>query len=258
MRISIRKWYGRFGNNIMQVKNALHIAIHCKYHSVHFPEHSFLENRCIIVYPGADRKKILIDESGFEFFDRKTIKNIDKEIFSQNQEKVRELLINNFNFREKDIIETSEKELIIHIRGGDIFQKKTNKNYIMPPFSYYKNIIDNGNYTRIHILSEDKKNPTIGKILENYKNSSFRKKSLIEDMGYILGATNLVESFGTFTPMLIILSRRLKNLYKPSYQGHYMELKDVNVNKIDLEDYRKKQFPWETSPKNIEIMLNYK
>ena len=48
----------------------------------------------------------------------------------------------------KNVEPFNNNTLIIHIRGGDIisYKMQINRHYIIPPISYYKNIIDNNNF----------------------------------------------------------------------------------------------------------------
>ena len=46
MNIKINKWYGRLGNNIIQVKNAINIALHYNY-NIRIPYHIFFNKRYI-------------------------------------------------------------------------------------------------------------------------------------------------------------------------------------------------------------------
>jgi hypothetical protein len=129
----------------------------------------------------------------------------------------------------------------------------------MPPFSYYKNIIDNVRYKNIILIAEDTKNPVIGKLLTHYPNIIFKIQSFYKDIQTILGATNVISSFGTFIPYLLLLSKNIKNLYQPNYQGWYGHFSktSIHLHKIDLSDYSKKMRPWKNTPEQIEMLLNY-
>ena len=62
----------------------------------------------------------------------------------------------------------------------------------------------------IIIVSEDKKNPVVEKLLKLYKNSEYNKNSLTKDIKIILGATNIVYSVGTFIPSILLMSNNYK------------------------------------------------
>jgi len=45
----INSWYGRTGNNILQIIRALHYAIINRHNSIHFHKHSLLTSNIIIL-----------------------------------------------------------------------------------------------------------------------------------------------------------------------------------------------------------------
>ena len=54
-----------------------------------------------------------------------------------------------------------ENDVVIHIRSGDIFNKCPHPVYIMPPLSYYVNILNEKNFNKIYLVAADKLNPFI-------------------------------------------------------------------------------------------------
>lgn len=51
-----------------------------------------------------------------------------------------------------------EKDLLIHIRAGDIHRKGAHRSYAQPPVSFYEKIIEENTFDKIHILSENNNN----------------------------------------------------------------------------------------------------
>jgi hypothetical protein len=252
--IIIKRW-NRFGNSVIQLINILHIAISLNHNIKELKKHDFFDIGIINnILNNKENNNIIQDNH--EFFEQGKIK-VPSELFKKNKEKVQEILEKSFIIQ--DIPALEKDDLVIHIRSGDIFDKKPHPVYVMPPFSYYKNIIDSVTYNNIILVAEDRKNPVIDKLLTHYPNIKFKIQSFYKDIQTILGAHNVISSFGTFIPYLLLLSKNIKNLYQPNYQGwgrHFKET-SVNLHIIDLSDYTKKMRPWKNTPEQIEILLNY-
>ena len=63
------------------------------------------------------------------------------------------------------ILNTSNEDLYIHIRSGDIFNMKCAFFYSQPPLCFYINILTNFNFSNIYLISADKQNPVINKLI---------------------------------------------------------------------------------------------
>jgi len=252
--ILVKRW-NRFGNSMIQLQNIIHIAIYLQDTVKEENKHEFFDIEIINTLLDNTTNDTII-ENNCNFFDRRYIDFPDK-IFKENREKVQEILEKSFIIQ--DIPELEKDDFVIHIRSGDIFDTNPHPVYLMPPFSYYKNIIDNVRYKNIILIAEDTKNPVIGKLLTHYPNIIFKIQSFYKDIQTILGATNVISSFGTFIPYLLLLSKNIKNLYQPNYQGWYGHFSktSIHLHKIDLSDYSKKMRPWKNTPEQIEMLLNY-
>ena len=70
----------------------------------------------------------------------------------------------------------------------------------------------------------------------------------------------MIESFGTFTSSSLLLSKNIKNIYRSSYQVNLKKefFPNVNIEIVDLEEYRNLMFPWTNTKEQIKIMLEYK
>jgi hypothetical protein len=134
----------------------------------------------------------------------------------------------------------------------------------MPPLSYYTTILNNNNFHNIYIISEDTSNPIIYNLIELYPNIIFRLRNIKNDIEFLLSCKNVIESFGSFTNSLLLLSDNVENIYKPSYQNSFLieteKYKNniIKINNIDLNDYRQKMFPWKYKNNQLELMIKYK
>jgi hypothetical protein len=122
-----------------------------------------------------------------------------------------------------------ERTLVIHIRSGDLFDgycicPKTNKKvycnlglYPQPPFVFYKKIIDEHDYSTIHIVTEkDRRNPTIQMLVDEYdtkKEVIVQSGTFKEDANVILNAKHVIPSVGTFSFSLIMLSTKCEKMF---------------------------------------------
>jgi len=253
--IKINRWK-RLGNSIIQLINILHIALYYNYKII-TPKHPYFNINYInniLENENLDNNIVLQDHDNF--FYRNRIKNIDKNIFNFNYEKVINILRSAFVI--KDIPILDENDLVLHIRSGDIFSRNPHPKYIVPPLSYYINILDNNNFNKIIIVAEDTKNPVINELIKLYPDIIYKKQHLIEDIKIILGTSKIVQSVGTFIPYLLLFSDNIKDIYKPSYQGWCNHLIDVNIYNTDLKDYRLKLIPWNNTLKQRIFLLKYK
>lgn len=257
--IIIEKWSGRLGNNIIQIKNALHLALYNN-DNVKIPNHYFF-NTNIIEHTKEKNNTIIKDKYNFYYKERI---NVDKKIFNINHEKIKKILqmIVNITITKNQNIKISDT-LIIHIRSGDIFSNNPHSKYIPPPFNYYKDIIEKNNYKNIQIICEDTKNPVVNKLLTIYPYITYKKQSLIEDIKIILQGENVVSSIGTFIPALLYISNNIRNIYNISYDDDFfykfISYKDDNVNYYtsNYTDYYNKIKLWKNNIEQKNLLLNY-
>lgn len=256
MNIEIQKWYGRLGNNIIQLVNAIHIAVHYNYNII-LPKHNYFALQYIIINHDININSKRLHDQYFFFYNTR-IKGINNTIFYQNKVKVYDILRSMFVAKPNgDLL---ENDVVIHIRSGDIFGPRPHPNYIMPPLSYYTDILNKRNFNRIIIVAEDNLNPCIPALLKLYPNSYFKKDTLSNDINKILGCRNIIESFGTFIPYILLFSNNIKHIYRPSYQfnpDYSMLTSHPDIHITDLNPYKKLLTPWINTTEQRDIMLNY-
>ena len=93
------------------------------------------------------------------------------------------------------------------------------------------------------MISEDTKNPVINKLLKLYPNSSYKKQSLEKDIEWIIGASHIIVTTGSFVSSLLIMNPYVKKIHTSSC--------------ISLTNYYKKNKPWTNTIKQRNLILSY-
>jgi hypothetical protein len=163
-------------------------------------------------------------------------------------------------------IPLNSNDIVVHLRSGDIMRPNPHPRYIVPPLCYYVNILNAHHYDTIYIISEDTHNPCLKPLLHTFPNSVFRIQSLKDDIGYILGASNLIVSFGTFVPELARLSTNNPKIYIPNYllkphpKWHHADTicNNLDIISINLSDYAESMYPWRATQIQKERIISYK
>ena len=248
--IIINSWIGRLGNNVIQLINAINIALNKKHKIINFPYHVMLTQSFINISTDCDDNTV-ISGTFFECCDT-DIKNPNA-IQSKNiaLKYIRPILkIYKTNFYDNNY-------LCIHIRSGDIFCKNPHNLYVQPPYDYYKKIMMN--YDKTILVYEDTLNPCINKLLNENIIFKHQSSSLIDDLSLLLNCENVAIGFGTFGNLIFLLSIVLKKIYIPDfyYDEKYFENFDVEIVKISLQDYIKVG-EWKNTPEQQNFMLSYK
>lgn len=148
MNIHLEGWKGRLGNNIIQVKNVIQIALYYRYNVI-LPEHKYFNTTYITINSDIDYDNLCWKLSPHESFNTRLIPETNWQW--QNFKETLDILKEVFLINGKDIKPLNKKDLVIHIRGGDIFSRKPHSKYVMPPLSYFQDIISN-KYRRIHLF----------------------------------------------------------------------------------------------------------
>tara|TARA_B100001996_G_scaffold34271_2_gene25666 strand:- start:12504 stop:13490 length:987 start_codon:yes stop_codon:yes gene_type:complete len=119
-----------------------------------------------------------------------------------------------------------EKDLVIHLRSGDIMGKG-HYGYLQPPLSFYIKIIELKSWDNIYILTERDNNPCFRELIKRYpsiitfldsgKRCPGEGFGFKHDLGYLVGCQNYAVCQSSLCPLIIQLSDSIKNVYIPSY-----------------------------------------
>mmetsp|Transcript_110266 Transcript_110266/g.312035 ORF Transcript_110266/g.312035 Transcript_110266/m.312035 type:complete len:375 (-) Transcript_110266:184-1308(-) len=123
----------------------------------------------------------------------------------------------------------ADRDLVIHLRGGDIMWQQRNGNHLQPPCSFYKTLINRGlpdgtAYVKIRVVAErEHQNPCV-KVLERDFPDRFvlQSDSVAKDAGSILAARHLIAGRSTFPQQLAKLSSQLRRVWLPEcFEWHF-------------------------------------
>ena len=179
-------------------------------------------------------------------------------------------LIKNEIKRNLPEVNIDPKALYIHIRSGNIFKFNIQSSYAQPPLCFYQKILYNFNFSKIYIISIDKTNPVINKLLEEFPNIIFNKNNFKIDISYLVNGYNLVASVSSFFTESIKFNDNLKNcweydIYRKSEKFRHLhyEFYDFPIKyKIFLmkpsQNYKNEMFKMENTPKQILLMTEEK
>lgn len=289
--IKINSWYGGIGNNIIQLKNVLNIALYYRF-KISLPDNKFFDTEFIRNINNEyeefyKNKNILLTDDKINFFNKHMI-NIDKKCFDYNNENVIKILkkvfkinvddvniidnvniidvntfinINNINVNNMITSKKTTNNCLIHIRSGDIFNNCVDSGYTQPPLFYYLLILQRENFDNITLIAEDTINPVINALLKIYPNIKYKKQSLEEDIKEVLSANVIMSGIGSFIPSLLLLSNNIKKLYRPSYaiRNHFnFNYDDVKILYVDLEEYINTMHPWKNTDEQKENMIRFR
>ena len=239
----VNDWYGRLGNNIIQISNVIDIALYYQDEISFNVNHTFFDLKIIENYFKKNNgiQKIIVKDDEYNFYYQ--YKCFPKEIFNKtNKEKIN---LMKKAFLIKNIDKLNENFLVIHIRSGDIFKYPHSK-YVPPPISYYIEEISRKKYKKIIIVCEDRINPVVNELLRLYDNAVHSINTLNEDIRLILGATNIISSVGTFVSSLLMLSDNIKHHHGKDFENEL------------LKDYYLIMKPWKNTTKQKNYIISYK
>lgn len=252
------EWFGRFGNNIISVINAICIA-KIKNRKIYFDvEHEHLNMKLLndILNSGKRRRMYLLTpEYCFNVsWNRDYIQQLQEEIAKKFILPILANSSHNLDANNQDV-------LLIHMRGGDAFGNSPelnmpDKHYIQPPLQFYCKIIDGSKYRKIIIISEDRKNPCVDILLNKYSNIIFQSESALYDFRTLMNGINIVGSHSIFYYAAVLLSNNVQKLYNTHHNvTPIIKSKQVDNIIYNITNYIE-PYTWTHSPEQRQLMIN--
>jgi hypothetical protein len=147
--------------------------------------------------------------------------------------------------------------LVIQLRGGDIWVDRERRRlkpttYGQPPLDYYLQLIKMRNWSRIEVISEDRRNPCLGALID--AGAHFQMRSLPEDLALMMHARNLVISRSTLGIAAAFLSPYLENLWTFNLSsprlGEHWDCQPTD------HYYQEICAHWRNRPVDVQMMMN--
>ena len=252
----ISNWFGRNGNNIIQLINCIYYSFYLNnYEKIIFPKHNLLNNNTII---NKEDKTINYEKKQIvnNFFYAKKLGFTLEPV--KMREPAQKYLITIVNF--KIDYKSNNKKLYFHIRAGDVMRIN---NFMMPnPLKLYKMIIEEDKYDEYIVVYEDNKNVVVNELKKlNNKKIIFQSSSLKNDLETLLEAKNLLICFSTFSLLIFFLSKNIEHLLIPKFiLNEWYKDMDWGIKRTiyNLENY--KICDWKrlrTSNQKRDFLINY-
>jgi hypothetical protein len=237
-------WSGRLCNNLIQLTDAIYLA---KKEGGAFElklQHSLVRN-FNVKGPNPLPRKIY----DMPFYNEEIKLNERREI-------LRKYILPNCRLPQLDPMDV----LVIHMRGGDIIQHNPlpHSEYVQPPISFYKRVIEDCPIKNIIIITELASNPCAKIIASMYPNCKIQISSVTNDITTFLRATHVCfNSVGTFGQTLALMSPNIKQAYIPQYNnpGETWNV-DFKVNKYPIAETYTQPGQWTASDEQIALMLS--
>lgn len=164
-----------------------------------------------------------------------------------------------------------EKELVIHIRSGDLFEKKSpHPRYAQPPLSFYIEVIKSSDWEKVWLVYENEANPVISALKRWLGKRGIpvgvTSADVSTDVQFCMRARHLVFSTGTFLYPIAVASKNLQTIYRfetPNKSAIYPSWFKENGAKFHLYEDKKGRYrnevlaEWQNNKKQRRMMLKY-
>jgi len=162
--------------------------------------------------------------------------------------------------------EFGERDLVIHLRGGDVYSSDPPRDYGQPPAGFYEHVIGIFPWASVTVIYEDEKPVTLQHLVEFARTAGcpfrFQSGSLEDDLAVLLAAKNLVVGNGSFGRAICQLSCDLKTVYRLKGTHPLGELAPPKTEKLVIDSQgfffeNVLQRNWTNSDQQRDLMLSY-
>jgi len=245
--------FGRTGNRFNEMRSFIQFGLSLGLKNIYLdsndPMFNLEDNEYVLPASKIPNKLIKIRCKNAIFFHH-IIWDLDIPDYKNHEKKAKDFLRR--IFLTNRVTNLNNKDMVIHIRGGDIFDTSNPaKDRHQPPFSWYVKVIQNHQekfgLEQIIIVFEDKKNPCVDALINYAKTENIKfelsSSSVENDYRWLMGAKVLVPSWGTFCDPAISLNSKLECIYK------------FSDDQIVQNTYIKRG-EWNASPDQIQLMTD--
>lgn len=261
----------RFGNSVIQLSNAIDLASDHSIGRIYAPGFWWINppsapqsgGITVLGNEAPDDETIL---SG-RFYHRKSL----QPLYPTRQKTIEEFRSSLMRVRSQIPLldpcpPLPDDHLVVHIRSGDVFRNQGHPLYGQPPLAFYTLVLRKGAWRRVTLVSEDRQNPIIDRLLEASGTTlpplEYRQASLEEDLKLLLRARSLVGSLGTFMPAVLALSSNVRRVICFGgiwYAATLRQRADVVVVKDVAGHYSRTVLAsnWRNDPSQRALMIDY-
>lgn len=259
--------FGRFGNSLRQILNALYIRERLEVKTLYIPKLWYIQNNLPFISIVDEEECSLEKNNDIFTHDFFHISKLDlpfsrKFNYSEIYKKHKDIFV----FKKECDYKIMDTDLVIHFRSGDIFENNIHKGYGQPPFAFYRKLIEEKSWNIVYCVFENMSNPVIGKVTDYLSTNKIEYRCICSDLegdiSFLVNAVNLVVSPGTFTWAISIISENIKNIYYFHSLSDY-DIYPKHLTYIGLFDKSQLYINsimnnnWINSPEQIQMMIEY-
>lgn len=233
--VEIKHWYGRLGNNLIQVANAIEIA-EVTGATVVLPNNKVKTGGISEAFDLPDQiqvKKVVegkgdckASHPGSNSYPYWGIKHKHSKgrCFTQDERhRVMQMYIRPY-LKANSVPAGDDNELVIHVRGGDLLDEESAESSIdtskftqasMPACAAYEKVINYYKFEKIRIVQSDNKNPCADLLKTRFpsKQVTVQSFNVLEDFMNLANARNLFVAFSTFSTTAYSFSNTVRNVF---------------------------------------------
>jgi hypothetical protein len=280
-RVVVPKTFGRFGNQTLQLANAITIARSIGAKGVACPGNDILPD-----FEGQLAQTVRVDTSqraltrtGLGSFIRGLLTSwvphahlvgnffyttaLEYDMVAPESRTESYALIKTAQLLEISVTPLPADHLVIHLRGGDAFGLRAHNEYGQPPVAFYEMVLGDQSWSQVTIVSEDDVNPALPHILDLAEKAgipcSRQSGSLQQDREFLLSALTLVSSRSTFIPAITAFSNNVSTVYVFGEEDRFRT--DINLKRVidSVGTYWESTcvYNWRDEPWQRELMVTY-
>jgi len=213
--VQISDWYGRFGNNVIQVAHAIEKALDYDAIRVELPAHELFNNQTIIEFPaGFKGKDTLVVRDNYYF-----AKSHRQWTLADERTFYRVWIWPLLKPEMKQAVESQASlDTVIHLRSGDVRSQLHVPFYAQPCSAFYKAVsshqqVHKKSKDKVLIVTEDLQHVLLPVILSTYfSNAEIQCSSLENDFVSMLRAKHLVTAASSLDFAAVRLSRNIQEV----------------------------------------------
>jgi len=264
---------GRFGNSIAQVLNSVELADALNAENILFHRFDAIDNATLPLGGGRHLRRV-------RFFPQRGMSaphliwrtySITPEIlfcepWKESMSTARDSLKRATNMEFRDPKWSDPSQLAVYVRGGDVFDPEPEEHYGQPPWVFYRRVLEHKKWKSINLVSEDSRNPVVGKILEWCEERgvevSRHGDTLDQAFEVLKSSTHIVNAKGTFVPAIVFLTGGPKIVYNfGSEVSRFFQSDGISVYSVeDLDGSYTTAIlsaNWSNTKEQQSLMLSY-